>query len=425
MDVHDPQAAARALAFTAVKNIRLPDILNHLGVTPQHFDSISDTDVIRAVVTDVQAHLARIADGLRPPQQGPAAPDDDVPAPASVPELARLVDWPGSTTVQQLGLSLRVTNVLLRQGIGTLRLLRTTPDDRFQSFPQFGPAGIQELRGALMRAAQSPRPGAASTEDEARRWPESDDMAALARAIDWPGSTAVQQLGLSLRATNSLIRAGITILDDLRTATDDEIREIPQFGPAAVEELQEALARAADLPRSAAPQAEPAASGEPVTPRPPDPVGPPLTTVRARILRALVRNPGRSLYVSEIVALTRVEDSKVRAALKVFADQGWVNSDLEEGSAQDLGRTPRRYYRISPAGQNAYAHRHPAEGRRQLSPFEAGRVGEAFLELVRKGQTQADACAQLDISVATVRRWRMNDKKFAARYEQAREQGRE
>jgi DNA-binding PadR family transcriptional regulator len=70
------------------------------------------------------------------------------------------------------------------------------------------------------------------------------------------------------------------------------------------------------------------------------------------------------LYAGRITSLTGLQSSTVFPILSRFLDLGWVEDEKEKGTALDLGRPPRRYYRIT------------SEGRAQLNEVTLNEVRE-------------------------------------------------
>ena len=68
------------------------------------------------------------------------------------------------------------------------------------------------------------------------------------------GSTSIENLGLSIRSYNCLIRAGINTAEDLLMLSDDDITHIRNVGRKSAEEIRQKIAELQHVKRPAAVQ---------------------------------------------------------------------------------------------------------------------------------------------------------------------------
>jgi DNA-binding PadR family transcriptional regulator len=69
------------------------------------------------------------------------------------------------------------------------------------------------------------------------------------------------------------------------------------------------------------------------------------------ILRAFLEDPSKPLYGLQICDLAGLKSGTIHPALaRLELEHGWLESFMEEGTAQSLGRGRRRYYRLTENG---------------------------------------------------------------------------
>ena len=169
----------------------------------------------------------------------PPSPADPV-APASQATATPNLDTP----IAALGLSVRAYNAVYRAGIRTVGQLATTLDEELLAHKQIGEKTCRELRDNLVQFAQF-KPGVAeelaalTAEAAAVAKTPRDEMPERSTSGD---KTPLTALGLSLRAYNALVRAGIRTIGKLVALSDDDRQRIRNVGPTAIAEIEARLA---------------------------------------------------------------------------------------------------------------------------------------------------------------------------------------
>lgn len=75
-----------------------------------------------------------------------------------------------------------------------------------------------------------------------------------------------------------------------------------------------------------------------------------ISDVLVEVLRQLLHSDS-PLYSAEISRKTGHLTASVFLVLSRLSAAGWVSHELERGSSRSLGRTPRRYYKLTQDGR--------------------------------------------------------------------------
>ena len=120
--------------------------------------------------------------------------------------------------IEQLDFSVRTHECLKRVGVKTINDLTNMTEEELRSVRNIG-SGVDEILAKIAEYNLS-----LSTEQDERR-PKG------ASAI------TIEEMNLSVRAFNSLARAGISTLGDLIKLTEEDLKKIKNLGPRGVEEV--------------------------------------------------------------------------------------------------------------------------------------------------------------------------------------------
>ena len=75
-----------------------------------------------------------------------------------------------------------------------------------------------------------------------------------------------------------------------------------------------------------------------------------MTDAVRRLLRALSADPDQEMYGWDLAAKTGLRTGTVHPILARFERLGWVVSWWEKADPRNLGRHPRKYYKLTEAG---------------------------------------------------------------------------
>lgn len=131
-------------------------------------------------------------------------------------------------TIKSMDIPIRAKNVLHREG---KRFARELADMSSKELLELANLGIDTLR-AIDQALTVL--GLRLKDSVSSKSVLSTDLSTLR-----PDLVSVNDLGLSTRSTNGLLRAGILTLSDLLRTSNDDIRDIRQLGPRSLEEVEE------------------------------------------------------------------------------------------------------------------------------------------------------------------------------------------
>jgi DNA-binding PadR family transcriptional regulator len=85
-------------------------------------------------------------------------------------------------------------------------------------------------------------------------------------------------------------------------------------------------------------------------------VAPKMTIPTQLVLRALLEDPARERYGLEIGDGAGLPSGTVHPILARLEGAGWVESRWEEVDPRQVGRPPRRYYRLTAGGVEEARH---------------------------------------------------------------------
>jgi PadR family transcriptional regulator, regulatory protein PadR len=106
----------------------------------------------------------------------------------------------------------------------------------------------------------------------------------------------------------------------------------------------------------------------------PEPVR--MTMAVARVLAAFLEQPDADRYGLDLMRATGAPSGTLYPILVRLQRAGWVQAAWEDVDAAQVGRPPRRYYRLTPEGLTAarlelaalYRHLHKATSPGQVRP---------------------------------------------------------
>jgi DNA-binding PadR family transcriptional regulator len=75
-----------------------------------------------------------------------------------------------------------------------------------------------------------------------------------------------------------------------------------------------------------------------------------ITVAVARVLREFVTDPSEARYGYELMQATGFPSGKLYPILARLERAGWLSKEREDVDPEQVGRPPRRLYRLSPAG---------------------------------------------------------------------------
>lgn len=79
-------------------------------------------------------------------------------------------------------------------------------------------------------------------------------------------------------------------------------------------------------------------------------IGPKATPQTVAVLRAMLNDPAREMYGTEICSAAGLASGTIHPILARMEGLGWLESRWEDINPQERGRPRRRYYRLSSAG---------------------------------------------------------------------------
>jgi PadR family transcriptional regulator PadR len=77
-----------------------------------------------------------------------------------------------------------------------------------------------------------------------------------------------------------------------------------------------------------------------------------ITVAVARVLREFLADPSEARYGYELMQLTGFPSGKLYPVLARLERAGWLTKEREDVDPEQVGRPPRRLYRLSPSGAN-------------------------------------------------------------------------
>jgi DNA-directed RNA polymerase alpha subunit len=249
-------------------------------------------------------------------------------------------------SIEVLGLSTRLNNVLMARGVVTLGKLIRLNRQELSYMPYLGPSAVVQILQVRERFLEDP-------EGALRRWQE----ARAAREPEVPVITAetpLAALNLPARPKSSLRLAKIRTVGQLCAMTREDLLGLGRFGPVALRQLEPALA-VYGLALAAVPAGEPTAPhgrqraghqhgsyrGTRIGPIPEELIGEPLETLTlSKRTRAVLKEHGIAIIgdlegrtVASLMAIKELGRTAVRDILRETAA-------LSPAGAVRAGRTP-------------------------------------------------------------------------------------
>jgi Bacterial RNA polymerase, alpha chain C terminal domain len=126
--------------------------------------------------------------------------------------------------IDDLKLSNKVSNALIRAGYENVGELVELPDEELHAIANLGTTGVREIKAKIRELKVN----------QAGRFPSTiTDSLGL--------DIAIENLQLSTRTYNALRRMGIDTVQKLKDLTEYELRDIPNFGEKSINEVKEIL----------------------------------------------------------------------------------------------------------------------------------------------------------------------------------------
>ncbi|MGN9775478.1 PadR family transcriptional regulator [Micromonospora sp. H33] len=75
-----------------------------------------------------------------------------------------------------------------------------------------------------------------------------------------------------------------------------------------------------------------------------------ITIPVARVLAALLTEPGTERYGLDLMAMTELPSGTLYPVLHRLCGAGWLSAEWEPVDPRSVGRPARRYYRLTPEG---------------------------------------------------------------------------
>ena len=156
--------------------------------------------------------------------------------------------------IEKLKLSVRSYNCLKRVGLHTVQALVGKTEEELLQIRNLGARSAAEIVEAVKRWLESPQ-----EEETAEAMPEaikaaSSEKSELAQPLP-PDERPIEDLNLSVRSFNALMRAKIDTIQKLLDLTPQELKEIRNLGAKSLEEL-ETVRKNYTPPASAAPKTD-------------------------------------------------------------------------------------------------------------------------------------------------------------------------
>jgi len=152
--------------------------------------------------------------------------------------------------IDELDLSVRTHNTLVRAGIRTIADLTRVSAGELAGLKGFGTASLDELREKLAAAGfalaePAPEPEPEPAPEPAARHPEpvpDEDIRHVLSGL--AGTDSIANLRLSARSLNMLLRQGVGTIGELAGLTLPELGDIPNLGAKSVREIRDRMAAA-------------------------------------------------------------------------------------------------------------------------------------------------------------------------------------
>jgi len=141
--------------------------------------------------------------------------------------------------IDEIQLSVRTRNCLLRRGLTTVEEVTALSDDELLSIPNFGSVCLNEVTQKIRSLRDLTNPGTTFPEDKPSG-AGTEEIGAF-RSPNSEPPMRVDEIQLSVRTRNCLLRRGLTTVEEVTALSDDELLSIPNFGSICLQEVNEKL----------------------------------------------------------------------------------------------------------------------------------------------------------------------------------------